>query len=243
MEMVEGCAPAPGRVRPTREDEDVPARPVDGNPSDRLQLSSAVSDCGGLGLPATGVCHPEARMSPPWRVLIADDRPPMRQRLRKLLEADGQFQVCDETADAAGTVAAAVRELPQLCLIGLRMPGGGAAAAWEITSRQPRTRVVLLTAARGRGGDVRGAALGRQRLPARGHRRRAAAGRAAHGDVGRCGDPARAGDPTGCRVPRPFAAAADADPKPRRAAADQPRMGGAGAAARGRHHQLHRASS
>lgn len=86
-------------------------------------------------------------MSPPWRVLIADDRPPMRQRLRKLLEADGQFQVCDETADAAGTVAAAVRELPQLCLIGLRMPGGGAAAAWEITSRQPRTRVVLLTAA------------------------------------------------------------------------------------------------
>jgi DNA-binding NarL/FixJ family response regulator len=40
-------------------------------------------------------------------VLIADERLPLRARLRKLLEADPGFAVCGEVADAAAAVSAA----------------------------------------------------------------------------------------------------------------------------------------
>jgi len=38
-----------------------------------------------------------------------------------------------------------LREHPDLCLLDIAMPGGGVAAAWEITARLPRTKVVMLT--------------------------------------------------------------------------------------------------
>src|SRR5690349_21281590 len=61
---------------------------------------------------------------------------------------DGRFQVCAVTADGAQAVQAAVRERPDVCLLDIRMPGSGVAAAWEITSRLPETRVVMLTVSR-----------------------------------------------------------------------------------------------
>jgi DNA-binding NarL/FixJ family response regulator len=79
------------------------------------------------------------------RVLIADDHPPTRSDVRKAVEADERFEVCGEAADAAAAVRLAVEQLPDVCLLGIRMPGGGIAAAWEITARLPSTRVVMLT--------------------------------------------------------------------------------------------------
>ena len=82
---------------------------------------------------------------PPWRVLIADDHAPTRVDVRRALERDERFQVCAEAADAAGTVQAALREKPDICLIDLGMPGNGMAAVWEIAARIPETKIVILT--------------------------------------------------------------------------------------------------
>jgi two-component system NarL family response regulator len=79
------------------------------------------------------------------RVLIADDHPPTRADLREALEEDGRFTVCAEAADAAGAIEAAIREHPDLCVVDVRMPGGGVSAVWEIAARLPETKVVMLT--------------------------------------------------------------------------------------------------
>ena len=61
------------------------------------------------------------------------------------LERDERFEVCAEAADAAAAVDAAERHRPDICLLDLRMPGGGAVAAHEIAARLPETRIVMLT--------------------------------------------------------------------------------------------------
>ncbi len=79
------------------------------------------------------------------RVLIADDHAPTREDVRRALEKDERFSICAEVADAAQAVAAAVRERPHICLLDIRMPGSGVAAAWEIAARLPRAKIVMLT--------------------------------------------------------------------------------------------------
>ena len=79
------------------------------------------------------------------RVLIADDHEPTRRDVRTALESDERFVVCAEVGDAVAAVDAALRERPDLCLLDVRMPGSGLAAAWEITARLPDTKVVMLT--------------------------------------------------------------------------------------------------
>lgn len=84
-------------------------------------------------------------MTAPARVLVADDHAPSRGDIRRILEADPRFLVCAEAADAPGAVEAALRERPDVCVLDIRMPGSGIAAAWEITSRLTSTKVVMLT--------------------------------------------------------------------------------------------------
>jgi DNA-binding NarL/FixJ family response regulator len=79
------------------------------------------------------------------RVLVADGHEPTRISLRRVLIADGRFEVCAETGDAAGAVAAAVRERPDVCVLDLKLPGGGLSAAWEISARLGRVKLVMLT--------------------------------------------------------------------------------------------------
>lgn len=82
------------------------------------------------------------------RVVIADDHAPTREHIRDVLEAETDFDVCAEAPDAPGAIAAALRDKPDICLLDIRMPGSGVAAAWEITARMPATRVVMLTVSR-----------------------------------------------------------------------------------------------
>jgi two-component system, NarL family, nitrate/nitrite response regulator NarL len=79
------------------------------------------------------------------RVLLADDHAPTRADIRDALEADERFLVVAEAADAAGAVSRAMRVRPDVCVLDLNMPGSGVAAAWEIASRLPATKVVMLT--------------------------------------------------------------------------------------------------
>ncbi len=81
----------------------------------------------------------------PLRVLIADDHPPTRDDVRRALQGDQRFEVCASAADAAEAVQAALRERPDVCLLDIRMPGSGLAAAWEIAGRLPRAKIVMLT--------------------------------------------------------------------------------------------------
>jgi DNA-binding NarL/FixJ family response regulator len=80
----------------------------------------------------------------PLRVLIADDHAPTRDDVRRAL-TQGGLTVCAEAADAARTVQQALATRPDICLLDVRMPGGGVAAAWEIAARLPTTKVVMLT--------------------------------------------------------------------------------------------------
>lgn len=82
------------------------------------------------------------------RVLLADDHVPTRDDIRRALEGDPRFSVCAEAADAAAAIDGAVRERPDVCVLDVRMPGGGVAAAWEISARLPRTKIVMLTVSR-----------------------------------------------------------------------------------------------
>jgi DNA-binding NarL/FixJ family response regulator len=79
------------------------------------------------------------------RVLVADDHAPSRDDVRQALERDGRFAVCAVAADAAEAIQAAVRERPDVCLLDVRMPGSGLAAAWEIAARMPQAKIVMLT--------------------------------------------------------------------------------------------------
>jgi DNA-binding NarL/FixJ family response regulator len=78
------------------------------------------------------------------RLLIADDKVAARAGVREAL-ADEGFTTVAETASAADTVEQAILLRPQVCLIGVEIPGGGITAAREITRQVPGTVVVMLS--------------------------------------------------------------------------------------------------
>jgi two-component system, NarL family, nitrate/nitrite response regulator NarL len=86
-----------------------------------------------------------ATKEPSLRVIIADDHAPTRADVRRALDSDARFEVCAEASDAVAVVQAALREKPDVCLLDLRMPGGGLATVWEIKARLPDVKIVILT--------------------------------------------------------------------------------------------------
>jgi DNA-binding NarL/FixJ family response regulator len=84
---------------------------------------------------------------PRLRVLIADDHPPTRGRVRRALESGG-VTVCGEARDADSAVALALEQQPDIALLDIRMPGNGIEAARDIASRLPNTAIVMLTVSR-----------------------------------------------------------------------------------------------
>jgi DNA-binding NarL/FixJ family response regulator len=79
------------------------------------------------------------------RVLIADGDRITRDKLRRVIEKGDSLHVCAGAANAAGAVSAALRSRPDICVLDVRLPGGGVAATWEIGGRLPRAKVVMLT--------------------------------------------------------------------------------------------------
>src|SRR5438105_15523184 len=75
-------------------------------------------------------------------VLIAAERLPTRVGLRLALEPEAR---CTEAADAQSAVDAAVRDRPDVCLLGLDASGQGLRVANEIVQRVPSAAVILLT--------------------------------------------------------------------------------------------------
>jgi DNA-binding NarL/FixJ family response regulator len=83
------------------------------------------------------------------RVLLADEQPSVRSRVKGILESDG-IEVCAEAADAESAVEAALRERPDACIVGLRMQGDPLAAISRISEALPGTAVIVLTVSQSR---------------------------------------------------------------------------------------------
>ena len=83
-----------------------------------------------------------AAVEPPARVLIAAERRPTRARLRLALEGDAS---CSEAENADAAVAAAVRDRPDVCLLGLKSEANRIRATAEIVARAPSVHVIVLT--------------------------------------------------------------------------------------------------
>ena len=83
-------------------------------------------------------------MSGPRRVLIADDHDALRRGVRLVLERAG-FRVVAECADGPSAVDEARRVHPDICLLDIKMPGGGIEAAGQIHRALPGVQIVMLT--------------------------------------------------------------------------------------------------
>jgi two-component system, LytTR family, response regulator AlgR len=57
------------------------------------------------------------------RVLIVDDEPPARERLRSMLVETGEFEVAGEAGNGVEALTLVDRLLPDIVLLDVRMPG------------------------------------------------------------------------------------------------------------------------
>jgi two-component system, NarL family, nitrate/nitrite response regulator NarL len=82
------------------------------------------------------------------RILIADDHPIFRDGLRKLLEAEGDFQVIGEASDGSEAIEMVHQLKPDVLLLDLAMPRvPGLEALRQLGSTTEAIKVILLTAA------------------------------------------------------------------------------------------------
>ncbi len=81
------------------------------------------------------------------KVLIADDEPLARERLRMLLSAHGDVVVVAESGDGQATLDACARAQPDVVLLDIAMPGiDGLDVARHLARFEPRPAVVFCTA-------------------------------------------------------------------------------------------------
>ena len=78
-------------------------------------------------------------------IVLVENEPVTRTSLRRLLEGAG-FDVRGEAGDAETAIELCLRERPELCLVGLYIPGGGIRVVREVSQRIPQALVVVLTA-------------------------------------------------------------------------------------------------
>lgn len=78
-------------------------------------------------------------------VVLADDHVATRVGVRRALEPHG-LRVVAEVGNAADAISAALKYRPDVCVLGVRMPGNGIEAARQISDALPATKIVMLTA-------------------------------------------------------------------------------------------------
>lgn len=81
------------------------------------------------------------------KVVIADDEPLARERLRSLLDAHADIEVVAEAGDGRAALQACAEHEPDLVLLDIAMPGiDGLEAARHLAAFEPRPAVVFCTA-------------------------------------------------------------------------------------------------
>ena len=80
------------------------------------------------------------------RVMLVDDHELVRDGLRAVLGASGEFDIVAEAADEVEAIREAERTSPDVVLMDVRLgAGSGIEATREIRARRPKTRVLMLT--------------------------------------------------------------------------------------------------
>jgi len=80
------------------------------------------------------------------RIILADDHPIVREGLRKLLEAEGDFAVVAETGDGLEVAPLTESLRPDVLVLDLMMPGlGGLEIVRRVRRQSPHIRVVVLS--------------------------------------------------------------------------------------------------
>lgn len=84
-------------------------------------------------------------MAEPIRVAVADDHPMFRAGVVMSLREEDGIDIVGEASDAGSALELARRELPDVMLLDIAMPGSGHEAARWIATACPATRIVMLT--------------------------------------------------------------------------------------------------
>ena len=80
------------------------------------------------------------------RLILADDHAVIRSGLRLVLERQPEFKVVGEAADGSEAITLAEQLLPDVAVLDVAMPNlNGIEAARQITSKSPKTAVVILS--------------------------------------------------------------------------------------------------
>jgi DNA-binding NarL/FixJ family response regulator len=80
------------------------------------------------------------------KILIADDHELLRHGVRRLLEAQIDWEVVAEAVDGREAVSLAQKAQPDVAILDLSMPGlNGLAAAEQIVNCSPQTAILILT--------------------------------------------------------------------------------------------------
>jgi DNA-binding NarL/FixJ family response regulator len=86
-------------------------------------------------------------MSPPLRILVADDHEVVREGLRALIEQEPGWKVCGTARDGREAVASAKKLKPAVVVLDMTMPElDGLEALRQIKRALPNTEVVILSA-------------------------------------------------------------------------------------------------
>ena len=81
------------------------------------------------------------------KILVVDDREPLRRRIRSLLEQDG-FEICGEAADGREAIAKVKELAPDLAILNISMPVmNGLEALPEMLRCRPGMKIVIFTLA------------------------------------------------------------------------------------------------
>ena len=80
------------------------------------------------------------------KVLIADDHSIVRAGLRRIVEESGDMEVIAEAADGKGALLQVQKELPDVAVIDISMPGlDGLEVTTQLHSAYPKLPVIILT--------------------------------------------------------------------------------------------------
>jgi DNA-binding NarL/FixJ family response regulator len=79
-------------------------------------------------------------------LVIADDHASMRSALGELVESEPRIRLVGLAAEATEAVALVLEREPDVLVLDVRMPGGGAGVARTVAGIAPATRIVALSA-------------------------------------------------------------------------------------------------
>ena len=78
-------------------------------------------------------------------VIIADDEPLARERLRRLLRVETDYRLVGEAADGPGAVRLLREHRPQIAILDIRLPGLDAFDVLKSISDEPPPAVIFVT--------------------------------------------------------------------------------------------------